>query len=116
MAFLIRTAYIPIGVKNYGMSLCDISFILFASTVAVVALPYSCVWSIVGNMINSATNADAETSKVKLGVSVVGSLVLIVTVVILGRYTQKAVAAMAQNAEHSEPADGADIVRVEDGK
>eukprot|EP00928_Gymnodinium_smaydae_P001569 TRINITY_DN10574_c0_g1_i1.p1 TRINITY_DN10574_c0_g1~~TRINITY_DN10574_c0_g1_i1.p1 ORF type:complete len:454 (-),score=79.05 TRINITY_DN10574_c0_g1_i1:216-1577(-) len=94
MAFLVRAAYIPIGVKNYGIALCEVPFSIFSLSVACVGLPYSVLWALIGNTIGVAAYAEGGNKQVRtiqLAVTATGSVILLVVLLLLGWYTKKAV-------------------------
>eukprot|EP00668_Euglena_longa_P003344 GGOE01003917.1.p1 GENE.GGOE01003917.1~~GGOE01003917.1.p1 ORF type:complete len:276 (+),score=74.96 GGOE01003917.1:39-830(+) len=46
LVFLVRVAYIPMAVKNYGLSVCPgVSLLTFSAVSSLVNVPYSVVWS-----------------------------------------------------------------------
>lgn len=48
VAVLMRLAYLPMGMKNYGMSVMEIPWWKFGISCASTGLPFACIWSMIG--------------------------------------------------------------------
>jgi uncharacterized membrane protein YdjX (TVP38/TMEM64 family) len=83
LAFLLRMAYIPIGLKNYGVSVLDdcVGFRLFLATVIAVDSVTSFMMSFMGSTARSL--ADVLAGKTSPGGNAVSIIMLVVTTVSL---------------------------------
>jgi len=110
MAFLVRAAYVPIGVKNYGVALCTIPFITFAMSALIVGMPYTILWAVAGNSVDKGMGTSAGGSKpgnkVELAVASIGCAILFLTLLLLGWYTHKAIKSVGDEEEPKTPISG----------
>mmetsp|Transcript_62645 Transcript_62645/g.136033 ORF Transcript_62645/g.136033 Transcript_62645/m.136033 type:complete len:304 (-) Transcript_62645:305-1216(-) len=92
---LIQLAYIPISLKNYGLSMLDVRFANFICTALLCGFPYTLFWSYLGSTtqnILELLNGEGEVSSKQLVIAGVGIVSGAVAMVILARYTKKAMA------------------------
>jgi len=82
----IRVAPLPLGVKNYGLALCEVPVSSYVSASLIVNIPFSCLWGSLGASCASLGDAlNFDTSKVSfLGAVPSWAKALIATAVLLG--------------------------------
>eukprot|EP00667_Euglena_gracilis_P009145 EG_transcript_9280 len=104
VVFLVRAAYIPMAVKNYGLSICPgVSLLTFSTVSSLVNVPYSVMWAWWG----SELQAEQEDSPTALSVMHTATLVValcasVLLVVLSFRWTTQLYARMELEAADCE--------------
>ena len=106
VVFLTRVAFFPIAIKNYGLSVLDVTFPVYFAAALLTGLPFSTIWVYSGlavenvaTLLASPSTSGHETEMIVLVVGA-GSALLLVGVV--GIYTRKYVLEMAQEEKEEE--------------
>ena len=104
VVFLTRVACFPIAVKNYGLSVLDVSFRVYFGAALATGLPFSAIWVYSGHAVENLTTlwtsptASRQSTEVILLLVGAGSAVLLLSVV--GLYTRKYVLELAKEETH----------------
>jgi len=63
----IRVAPLPLGLKNYGLAMCNVPAASYVMASLVVNIPFSCLWASLGSSCHSLGDAlNFDTSKVSI--------------------------------------------------
>mmetsp|Transcript_31999 Transcript_31999/g.73046 ORF Transcript_31999/g.73046 Transcript_31999/m.73046 type:complete len:308 (+) Transcript_31999:95-1018(+) len=69
-----RLAPVPCGIKNYGLALCDVSFIPYMLAAWIVNVPFSVLWAITGSSCYSLQEAMSMGSSMSMWPKLVASI------------------------------------------
>ncbi|CAH0481996.1 unnamed protein product [Peronospora belbahrii] len=100
VVFLTRVAFFPIAVKNYGLSVLDVTFHVYFAAALLTGLPFSAIWVYSGHAVENFTvllatpTASRHRTEMVLLLVGVGSALLLLAVV--GLYTRKYVLGLAE--------------------
>ncbi|UIZ29500.1 hypothetical protein KXD40_002764 [Peronospora effusa] len=100
VVFLTRVAFFPIAVKNYGLSVLDVTFRVYFAAALLTGLPFSAIWVYSGHAVENFTTllasptASRHSTEMVLLLVGAGSALLLLGVV--GLYTRKYVLGLAE--------------------
>ncbi|CAI5731353.1 unnamed protein product [Peronospora destructor] len=100
VVFLTRVAFFPIAVKNYGLSVLDVTFHVYFAAALLTGLPFSAIWVYSGHAVENFTallaspTASRHSTEMVLLLVGAGSALLLLGVV--GLYTRKYVLGLAE--------------------
>jgi uncharacterized membrane protein YdjX (TVP38/TMEM64 family) len=98
IVFLTRIAFFPIAMKNYGLSVLDVSFGVYFAAALLTGLPFSVVWVYSGNAaqhLTSLLSGDSSKSKTEAIFLVVGAASALLLLAFVGVYTRKHILMLA---------------------
>ncbi|GLE04892.1 hypothetical protein PINS_up013873 [Pythium insidiosum] len=100
IVFLTRTAFFPIAMKNYGLSVLDVRFSVYFAAALLTGIPFSVIWVYSGTaaqhlttLLTEKNNSHQRTEAVML---VVGALSALALLAFIGFYTRQQIMAMAE--------------------
>ncbi|TMW58547.1 hypothetical protein Poli38472_010106 [Pythium oligandrum] len=99
VVFLTRIAFFPIAMKNYGLSVLDVRFMVYFMAALITGIPFSIIWVYSGHAAQHLTTllsdskANHQTEVILLVVGAGSALLLLFFV---GYYTRKHILAMAE--------------------
>jgi uncharacterized membrane protein YdjX (TVP38/TMEM64 family) len=102
--FLTRIAFIPMAVKNYGISIIrSVPLGKFTLCTVVGSIPFTLVWSYFGSasegLIALSGSQETKSQKaLKISLLVIGILAAILFVLVVRHYTKKHISRISQNA------------------
>lgn len=107
IVFLTRTAFFPIAMKNYGLSVLDVSFTVYFAAALLTGLPFSIIWVYSGNAAQHLTAllaSNTSKSKTEAVFLVVGASSALLLLFFIGFYTRKHVMKLAEDEENAATA------------
>lgn len=109
VVFLTRIAFFPIAIKNYGLSVLEVKFMVYFAAALLTGLPFSIIWVYSGHaaqhltMLLSSQNSHSQTEIILLLIGAASALSLLF---FIGFYTRKHILALAE--EETAAANAAD--------
>jgi uncharacterized membrane protein YdjX (TVP38/TMEM64 family) len=97
--FMIQLAYIPLGVRNYTLSVMGVPFYLFITTHVLAELPYTLAFTFTGSQardLAEVLNGEAKANPAQIFVVVLGVVGVIGAVLVVGYYVKQEVVAMKE--------------------
>lgn len=124
IVFLTRIAFFPIAIKNYGLSVLDVSFVVYFSAALTTGLPFSVLWVYSGNSAEYLTSLLSEGhghNTTKAIVLIVGASSALLLLIIIGYSTRKHVLKLAHEEEElakqaDDEANGTELVPISSGR
>ncbi|DAZ93727.1 TPA: hypothetical protein N0F65_009653 [Lagenidium giganteum] len=104
LVFLTRIAFFPIAMKNYGLSVLEVSFPVFFSAALLTGLPFSLIWVYSGHAAQHLTtllaHGESLAGSTQIAMLVVGALSALGLLCFIGVYTRRHILAMAEQESH----------------
>jgi len=100
-------AYVPIWTKNYGLPVFGCPLLAFVVAGNITGIPYTILWALIGNTARDAILSNGEESDDTLDTSqliitIVGIVVLFVSISVVGYYARKAMNELKEEEEQLE--------------
>ncbi|KAJ0412019.1 hypothetical protein ATCC90586_004565 [Pythium insidiosum] len=104
IVFLTRTAFFPIAMKNYGLSVLDVKFAVYFAAALLTGIPFSVIWVYSGNAAQHLTTLlsekDSSNNRTEAVLLVIGACSALALLAFIGFYTRQQIMAMAEDEKN----------------
>lgn len=99
IVFLTRIAFFPIAIKNYGLSVLEVKFVVYFAAALLTGLPFSIIWVYSGHAAQHLTmllSSHGTHSGTEVVILIVGAASALSLLFFIGYYTRKHIMALAK--------------------
>lgn len=105
VVFLTRVAFFPIALKNYGLSVLDVTFPVYFAAALLTGLPFSAIWVYSGHAVENLTallaSPKASRHSTEMILLLVGAASALLLLGVVGLYTRKYVLGLAEEEKEA---------------